>query len=445
MNSEYVDEDLVIDFSKPIKILLYRKNLFIKVFSVCLLFFVLLTFVTPKLYKTDADIYIDKSGNTNLAEVNPYLISYLTGVGGNGLSSFLTGSNMELQNELEILQSPLVMDNVIRENNLRYAKGKKKGEFLSTRDFLKGTLNIENKKGTNVISIKYKSKDPKLSYNVVNSIIANYEKVHEDINTKKTVSDKKLLEASYENTNTRLNKKLNAMKHSSAMPDTAMSGLGMLAALRGHSKAISGAVGSIQGQVVEGQKAQISVDQDVEKLKLVKTKLEWTKLVEQMSKGTTNVIVLKAPEIKRSFEQSSPKLWINLLLGTIVGLFAALFAASFAEQQDNKLTYSELDNKIIDSNKEDIDELKLALLANVKENLLIIYFDGADLDCFKNLKNFANFRMVKAEINQNTINEIQSSNKLMFMAKIGSTPKKLYKQFKQVCSELNKPVLVEIV
>ena len=235
------------------------------------------------------------------------------------------------------------------------------------------------------------------------------------------------------------------MGRSSILPPTAMNSLGMMAALKSHNKAIGGAMSSVQGQVIEGQKSQISVDQEVEKLKLVKSKLEWTNLVEKMSKDTSNVIVLKQPEIKKSFEQSSPKLLINLLLGILFGFFASVIVVIFAEQTDKTLTYSDLGDRIIYNIADNIDDLKILLLANSKETMLIVDFDGFQSELLKRLEGFSNFKIIKSDITPKTIEEIANAKKLVFAAKIGETPKKIYKQIKTVCDETNGFICTEVV
>lgn len=444
MQKELDDEELVIDYKKLFNILSYRKNLAIKIIVLTTVIVGLISLFLPKKYDTSADIYVSKTSNTNLAELNPYIIASMTN-GFGGLSSMFGPGMGGLQDEIEIMKSPLVMDNVIRENNLKYKKGPKKGEFISTQMFLKKNIAIENKKGSNIISISYKSKDPLLAYNVVNSIIKNYQKVNEEINTKKTVKDKKLLENSYAETSNKLNQKLNAMEHTNALPDTAMNGIGMLAALKGHSRAIGSAVGSVQSQMIQGQKSQIAVDQEVEKLKLVKTKLEWTNLVEKMAKDTTNTIILKQPEVKNKFESSEPKLLVNLFLGLLLGLFASIIAVVFAEKADKNLTYSELGDNVIYDIQKNFDDLKILLLSKAKDNISMIIFDGVRPEVFQNLSEFNNLKVIRADITPTTINEILYSDKLILAAKIGKTPKKMYQQIKNACAEINKPICFEIV
>ena len=96
------------------------------------------------------------------------------------------------------MKSPLVIDNVIQENDLRFNKlygifpTKKTGQYLTTEKFLKKAVNFENKKGTDIVTISYKCKDKNEAYNVVNSIITNYIKLHKELNSEKSKSDKKL-------------------------------------------------------------------------------------------------------------------------------------------------------------------------------------------------------------------------------------------------------------
>lgn len=438
-----IDDELKIDFYKIFKVLFYRRLIIFRTFLIVVLFFVGLTFILPKKYSTDSSIYVNKSNDTNLAEINPFIISSLSG--GQGLSSLLGGSTSGLQNEIDIMQSPLVMDKVIKENNLIYKKGPKKGEYISTASFLKKNISIENKKGSQVITISYKSKDPLLNYNVVNSIINNYQKVNEEINTKKAIKDKKLLEDSYLKTTKTLNQKLSNMKNDGGLPASAMSSVGMLAALKGHNKSVSGAIGLMQREVIDGQKSQIAVDQEIEKLKMVKSRLEWTNLVEKMSNDASNVMILKYPEIKRSFEYSQPKLLINFILGMVFAIFASLIVVIWAEITDKKLTYGDLSEKVIYDIEKNIDDLKIFLFANAKENPSLVLFDGFNTEILHNLQENTDLKIIKADINLKTINEILQANKLIFAAKVGQTPKKIYRQIKKTCIESNRNVYREVV
>ena len=104
-----LDEELTIDLKKIFFALWSRKLLIISVFICVLVFFILLTFILPKKYKVDADLYINKSNNSNMAELNPYVISEL-GAGG-GMAAIMSGGGT-LANDIELMQSPLVIDKV---------------------------------------------------------------------------------------------------------------------------------------------------------------------------------------------------------------------------------------------------------------------------------------------------------------------------------------------
>ena len=155
-----LDEELTIDLKKIFFALWSRKFLIAKVFVAVLAFFILLTFVSAKKYKVDADLYINKSNNSNMAEINPYVISEL-GAGG-GMAALMSGGGT-LANDIELMQSPLVIDKVIQDNDLRFKKlfgiipTKKTGQYLTTEKFLKKGISFENKKGTNVVTIEYKN------------------------------------------------------------------------------------------------------------------------------------------------------------------------------------------------------------------------------------------------------------------------------------------------
>ena len=158
------------------------------------------TFVSAKKYVVDADLYINKSNNSNFVDLNPYAIAEIGAVGG--MAAIMSGGG-SLTNELELMQSPLVIDKVIKENDLRFKKlfgifpTVKTGQPLTTKAFLKKGISFENKKGTNVVTITYKTKKPELGYNVVSSIISNYVQLQKELNAQKSKSDKRIIEKSY--------------------------------------------------------------------------------------------------------------------------------------------------------------------------------------------------------------------------------------------------------
>ena len=441
-----LDEELTIDLKKIFFAIWSRKFLISKVFLLILLCFITLTFISPKKYKVDSDLYINKANNTNMMEINPYAIEELGGAGG-GMAAIMSGGGGALTNELELMQSPLVIDKVIKENNLRYKKilgiitTKKTGEYLSTEKFLKKNISFENKKGTNVITIEYKSKDPELAYNVVNSIINNYVELHKQLNSEKSKSDKKVIEAEYNKAKKALNTKLNS---SSGLPEQALASSGGISAMSAFSKSAQRAMANLTGQVKAGERSRVEVTEEAAKVAALSSKLEWAKMVDDMS-DSSKVLVLKEPQKLRDFEYSSPKLLINILLGIVFGFIASLAAVIFAENTDKKLTYSMLGDNVIYNLEEDFSDLKLLLLANNDKHISIATFENIPNNILSQFANIKNINFVKADISNEFVNNINSSDKLILIVSIGKTNSKLYKQIKSMLNEMNKKVIAEAI
>ena len=363
---------------------------------------------------------------------------------GGGMATMLTGNNSQIANELELMQSPLVIDNVIRENNLVYKKifgifsNKKEGEFITTKAFLKKNISFENKKGTNVITITYKNKKPEVAYNVVASIITNYIALNKQINSEKSKSDKKIIQAEYDKIKSNLNKKI---QNSEAMPADG-SGIGQVSIMSAFSSSARSAIGALKSQLKSSKKSQIEVSEEATKIAELSKKLEWATLVEQMS-DTSKVLVLKEPQNLRPFENSSPKLLINIILGIVFGFIASLVALIYAEMTDKKLSYSMLSDNALYDLKNNIDELKLLLLANQDKRLALVTF--GDLPYEIDIKGFNNITSLDADISNEFINGINRSDEVILFVEIGKTDSKLYKQTKELLSNINKNILKEVL
>ena len=440
-SQENSDDELNINLKKLFIIIWNRKNIIIKVFILILMFFVMLTFILPKTYKVETDLYINNSNNTNITEINPYIINET----GNNLISL--SSDKGMVNELEIMQSPLVIDKVIRENNLVYKKkfgfipNKKEGEFISTKAFLKKNINFESKKNTNIISIEYKSQKPDLAYNVVSSIITNYIELHKELNSYKSKSDKKIIESEYNRAKADLNKKINS---ASGLPSNAINGAGSLAALSAFSTSAQKAMGTIQGHYLASEKSRVEITEDAQTVANLSQKLEWAKLVEDMS-DTSKVLVLKEPKKLRDFEYSSPKLAINIILGIIFGLIGSLIALIVAETNSKKLTYGCLGDEIIYNLERDYIDLQVCLLANQEKQISFIMFDNIPQSIMEKLLGFKNIKFVKAEISSDFVAQIMSMSDAILVAKINATDTKLYKQIKSILKDLNKNIVKEVL
>ena len=440
---EELDEELTIDLKKIAFGIWIRKFLILKVFTLILLFFIALTFISAKKYTVSSDLYINKANNSNMMEINPYAIEELGSAGG-GMAALMSGGG-GLTNELELIQSPLVIDKIIKENDLRFKKifgifpTKKTGEYLTTEAFLKKNISFENKKGTNVLSIEYKSKDPELAYNVVNSIITNYIALHKELNAEKSKSDKKVIETEYNKAKAALNSKVNTI---SGLPEQAMVSTGNLTAMSAFSRSAQQAMSNIKGQIVAGEKSRIAVTEEAAKVAALSSKLEWAKMVEEMS-DSSKVLVLKEPQKLRDFEYSSPKLLINILLGIVFGAIAALFALIIAENTDKKLSYSMLGENIIYNIENDFSDLKLLLLANQDKKIATVCFENIPSNIEEQLKAYRNLSLVKADISNEFVQSIKIADEIFSFATIGKTNSKFYKQIKTMLTEMNKKVALE--
>ena len=440
-----LDDELTIDLKKIFFALWSRKLLIVKTFMVVLIFFIALTYIMPKKYKVESDLYINKANNSNMMEINPYAIEELGG--SDGMAAIMSGGNIALTNELELMQSPLVIDKVIRENNLRFKKlfgiikTKKTGEYLTTDKFLKKNISIENKKGTNVVTIEYKNKDPELAYNVVNSIINNYIELHKQLNSEKAKSDKKVIESEYNKAKMALKHKMNSV---SGLPEQAAATTGTLSAMSAFSKPAQQAMANLKGQIIAGQKSRIAVTEEAEKVAALSSKLEWAKMVDEMS-DSSKVLVLKEPQKLRDFEYSSPKLLINILLGLVFGFLASLFAVIAAENLDKKLTYSMLGDNIIYDLENDFSDLKLFLLANLDKKISIAVFENIPQNIVEQLQNYKNVSLIKADITSEFVQDLKNSNEIVLFLTVGKTNSKLYKQIKTMLDEMNKKINLEVL
>ncbi len=439
--SEELDEEFTIDLKKIAFVIWSRKDLIIKIFASLLVFFILITFTSIKKYTVSADLYISKSNNSNLMEVNPFVIE-------DANSSILSTVDKAMMNELELMKSSLVISKVIQENDLRFKKflgiipTKKSGQYLTPEKFLKKNISFENKKNTNVITIEYKSKDPQLAYNIVNSIINNYIILHKEINTEKSKSDKNLIEKEYKLAKANLDKKMQTVN---GLPSTALASAGNLSAMSAYSTSAQNAITNLKGQYIEGEKSQIEVKENVETVSQLASKLEWARLVDEMS-DSSKVLVLKEPQKLKDYEYSSPKLLVNIMFGIIFGIIGALVAVIFKELTDKKLAYSMLGDDIIYDVRKDFISLKADLLANENNKITFVQYENMPDEINALLMDF-NISFIKADLTNDFISKVKNTDVVYNLASINKTDAELYKHIKNILNKMNiknvKDVLIK--
>lgn len=441
------DEDLNIDFKKLFMIFWNRRDIIIKVFAGVLIFFILLTFILPKKYKVSADLYISKSNNTNLVELNPYAIEELGALGG-GMAALMPGTGGALTNEIELMQSPLVMDKVVRDNNFKIHKkwgiipNKREGEYISGAAFGHSRgLNIENKKGTNVVTIEYKSKNPKVSYNVVCSIIDNYIEVSKNLHSEKAKNDTKILETEYNKVRADLNEKIAKVN---AIPPSTLGGGVNINAMGAFSKPAQKALASVTNQYKIGTQSNIAVQEETFKMTEIAKKLQWAKMVQEMSESS-KVLVIKEPKLPRDFEYASPKLLMSIILGIVFGSIAAFWTVVFLELTDKKVTYSTLGENIIYEDKKSLFNIQKLLVDYKNQNITCIVFDNPEQNIVNLLSEFKNLNIIKATISKSLVDEISKNDMAILFAKIGKTDADIYKSIKETLKIHNKHILKEIL
>ena len=444
--NNFAEEDFNFDIKKIFFALLCRKKLIIKTFTIVFIFFILQTYILPKKWVVDADLYINKSNSTNMSEINPYFIEEV-GVGG-GMATMLAGGSGNLLNEIEVMQSPRVLDKVIKENDLRFKRilgifpTIKTGQYLTTEKLLKSKkLKIDIKKGTSVVTVSYKSKDRDLAYNVVASTIANYVELRKELMSEKSKSDKKILESEYKKVKDDLDSR---MKSIGGLPSNAITGTGNIAAMSAFSKSAHNAISSMQGQFIAGEKSKISLTEDTQKLTQLASKLQWAKLVEEMS-DSSKVVMLKEPTVPQDWEYTSPKLFTNIILGLIFGVLASLLLVIINEFRDKNLTYSMLGDEIIYDAEKEFNEFRKTLLLNNDKNLTVVAFNTIPEIILNELRKFKNINYLQADLSEEFVNGINNSDGIVSFVSVGNTDSALYKSIKEVLKDKNKTIIKEVL
>lgn len=433
------DEEITFNLKKYLYILWNRKILIFFVFLAVIAFSVIITFFSPKKYTVEADLYINKSNYTNLAEFNPFVIESQTEDG------FSISSANKLANEIELIKSALVIDNVIKENNLIYQKKfgfittSKTGKYYSTKAFLGKGKNpkFDNVKNTNILKIKYTSKNPEKAYNIVNSIINNYIDLQRTLNAEKSKSDKSIIEREYNKVKSQLNQKIN---QSSGLPESAVGSMGNMTAMSAFSTSVSRAMANLQGQILTGKRSQIAVSEDAAKTAELSSKLEWARIVEEMS-DNSKVLIINPPVKPEKYEISSPNLFKNILWGIIWGLLLSLSALIFVETTSKKLTYSMLGDDIIYDLEKNLTDFQIYMLSTQGEKVAFVTFDNLNISKY----DFEKIQVLEAEISDKFINSVKKYDKFILFSSIGETDSSLYKQTKLILSSLNKVIIKDVL
>ncbi len=433
------DDSLVFDLKKIFATFNSHKLLLVGVFVLIALVMICATLFLPKKYTAKIELLMNNTSSTNLSEFNPFLVTA-------GTESRLPLSDFVAKPAyLAIIRSPLVMDKVIKDNDIRYKKGKKQGELVSAEDFLRNNIKITlSPDTTGLVEISYTSGNPETVYNVLASIIKNYQMLNHELNMKRAGTDKAFLEEMYNETYANVNNLIKVAGRSAALPETQGAGNIMaLAAIKGYSSAASTVVAGASRQYETNKRAEVGLAAEVEKLKTIKARLEWIKSVEQMSEASSNMVVLQEPVLKKDFEYSFPLWKVNALITIFLTIFMYLFVILFKHFFGTKVEYSMLGDKIVYGLK-NIDDLKIILLANAAKKVGVVVFDNND-KFLAELGNFKNVNILKPEMSPEFVKDLNASEDVVLVLKAGKTSRKSYLKMKNLLIELHKKDVVEMV
>ena len=169
LESASSESKLIDDIDLNYWIQFFKRNIkFISIFTfISVLVGTISAFTTPKIWKGEFQIVLDDKGNTNSIEsMIPKNIPFLN-------DSF---SSKDLQTEVGILESPLVLEkvfNYVRERQSLKNKSKKSNLFF--RSWKNNFLNVELEKNTSILNIAYINKDRESIIPVLNLISESYQ------------------------------------------------------------------------------------------------------------------------------------------------------------------------------------------------------------------------------------------------------------------------------
>ena len=228
------------------------------------------------------------------------------------------------------------------------------------------------------------------------------------------------------------------------IPNTILTGTGNLAAMSAFSRSAQNAMSTLRSQYLAGEKARVEITEDANKVTQLANKLEWARLVEEMS-DSSKVLVIKEPRPLRDWEYASPKLFTNILLGIVFGTIFSLMVLIYSEKTDKKLSYSMLgDNIIYDLDKE-FNTLSAEIMSNINEKKAFIFFEDVSNSIAERLKQFTNTIFIKADISNEFTNTLNSADSVVLFASIGKTDFEKSKLVKKMISNLDKKILYEVL
>ena len=81
------------------------------------------------------------------------------------------------------------------------------------------------------------------------------------------------------------------------------------------------------------KKLENEINQKTEKVDTLKKKLEWSSLVKEMSKNTTNIIILQSPKIKEKYSFSEPQPLVLFIFSIFNWIFMCFVIINFRKSK----------------------------------------------------------------------------------------------------------------
>jgi uncharacterized protein involved in exopolysaccharide biosynthesis len=460
-------DEITINFKQLWHILWYRKYWIVGCYVVIITTIMIATLFMPKKYVSKAVIFINQSSYTNLADINPFVVSStgnLTSSSG-GLKSLFSGTSSGIDEEISLMKSDEVLTNVIKENNLKVQKGPRKGEYILPMN-LANSKNLEIVAGDTgrLLQVSYKAGDPSHAYEIVNSLIKNYIKYYEAVNTEVATRDREFLETTYTEAEESFNfiiKEIarfnssdirNFLLNNQQLSNMSLSEF----LLRRYDKRLLDNFQELPQMLIEGVKLENELELEVKKLELLKQKYEWSKLVEQLSKNAHQVRVINKPVKLDPDRYSEPNFIINFLISLVISFTFACGIVFYLEAKDKKLTFSDIQSDYIDVlNLEyiDLEKLIFEVYAKKLDSITVLSFldDEKTTDFISLLKEqltdnsiqISTYKLNKALIHQ--IKEIGTLKNLILLSQIGFTDRKSYRYLLNSVIDIKNNILKQYV
>src|SRR5215472_12103583 len=151
------------------RIIRIRKTVILAVFLLVVITATLVTFILPESFSSTARIRVER----DQSDISPLL----TGPQASFYDPYF------IQTEFEVIQSQVILSNVIAELNLNKEWGKKYGQTLKTdetMEMLKRQMDLRPVRNTSIIEIRVYDESPEQAAKIANKVEEKYQEYRKD-------------------------------------------------------------------------------------------------------------------------------------------------------------------------------------------------------------------------------------------------------------------------